>query len=67
MTKEEFILAFIAMYRTANASDSDSPYPWTKPKMAGRACCRHLDRMIIGLMECEALTAGEVEDIYNQL
>lgn len=70
MTKEQFIEGIKALYRVANASDSKdnaSFEPWTKPEMASRACCRHLDRMLHDMAEAGAITQEERQTIYDTI
>lgn len=69
MTKDQFIVMFKAMYNVGNRSDSDieTREGWTKPAMAGSACCQLLDQMSRKMVECGALTEEERDAIYNDL
>jgi hypothetical protein len=68
MTKREFRNAFIRMYRTLNAADSDVNTPtWTKPACAGRAGCQHLDAMLHAMLAEGVLTGDEHQEIYDVL
>jgi hypothetical protein len=70
MTKTEFLAHVTAIYTTGNVSDShDDPRraDWTRPAMAGYACCAKLDEMLQALVECCALTAEETQAFYDAL
>lgn len=69
MTKAQFITMFKAMYNVGNRADSDSELreDWTKPGMAGYACCSHLDHMARDMVKAGVLTEEECQSIYNDL
>jgi hypothetical protein len=67
MTKQQFLNHFKAMYRVGNRSDADEHEAWTKPEMAGSACCRLLDQMSRELVKCGVLTSEEVQVVYDTL
>jgi hypothetical protein len=67
-TKAQFLEAFATMYRVANRSDSDwNAADWTKPVMAGSACCRLLDQMKREMIAAEIVTDEEMEALYADL
>lgn len=68
MTKQEFIAHFVAMYRAGNRADSDDQaLDWTRPAMAGEACCRPLDLMMQQMVVHGVLTDDERQAIYDTL
>lgn len=67
MTKTEFMLSLSELYITGNRADSsDKPSDenWTKAQMSGNACCAVLDKMLIELVVCGALTKQEHKMFY---
>jgi hypothetical protein len=67
MTKTQFLGHVQALYRVGNNSDSEFKVAWTKPDMAGPACCRHLDRLLRDMVECGALSEDDVAEFSNTL
>lgn len=70
MTKEKFLAKLHSLYIVGNMSDSDdNPLreTWTKPQMAGRACCALIDEMMHQLVECEAITSDDCDAFYSNL
>ena len=67
MTKNEAIAALKALYRVANASDSDHGVAdWTKPQMSG-AFCRALDTAFRELKDAGVIDSDEHQAIYDTL
>lgn len=72
MTKREFQSLFAQMYRVGNRSDGhphENPAneTWTKPAMAGDACCGLLDEMSSRLVKAGVFTAEEMQAVYDTL
>lgn len=69
MTKPEFLAHVAAIYRVGNRSDSDSAEreTWTKPEMAGEACCAALDAMLHAMVRAGALSAEELQQLHDTL
>lgn len=69
MPKDVFMVHVRALYRCANLSDSDHPdrADWTKPEMAGTACCVHLDQMLWDMEACGAITSEDIEKLHATL
>lgn len=69
MTKAQFLAMFAAMYRVGNRADSTDGKleDWTKPAMAGKACCALLDQMGRELVACGAVTQDELDEMFANL
>ncbi len=69
LPKQAFMTHVRALYRCANLSDSDHPdrAPWTRPEMAGTACCVHLDRMLNDMVACGAITLEDINWLHDTL
>lgn len=69
MTKETFLRKVTELYRVGNYADSDSPEreAWTKPEMAGEACCAALDTMLHNMVEAGVLSADELQRFHDTL
>lgn len=70
MTKREFLKLFAQMYRVGNRSDAhphERAEQWTKPAMAGDACCGALDGMSRELVKAGVFTAEEMQAVYDTL
>jgi len=73
MQKANFLDKVASLYRCGNRSDHDEKLnnapdeTWTKPEMAGKACCALLDEMLQAMIKCNALTSEDVQEMYDNL
>jgi hypothetical protein len=69
MTKQQFLDHVRALYIVGNLSDSDSEQreEWTRPAMAGMACCAALDKMLHKLAEEAIFTHEEIQNFYDDM
>ena len=69
MTKQQFLSHVAALYTVGNLSDSDSERreDWTRPEMAGSACCSALDSMLRAMVNAGALSSDERQEFYDNL
>lgn len=73
MQKANFLDKVAALYRCGNRSDHDDKLKnapnedWTKPEMAGQACCALLDQMLDAMVKCGAITSEDRQSLHDNL
>jgi hypothetical protein len=67
--RASFFNSLAALYRVANASDSDGEarQAWTKGAMAGEAFCRPVDSALREMVKAGVITAEESQEFYDSL